>query len=248
MSPKIILARGERAEEDSVNIHFISCAPDERLSVACVHSGIGETGRASSIRRWPRERCREGRSTPVSLVKPAVIASQFASRLAQLKLIPTHAGVFRIVAATPAITQQAQATALGTLPCRLVAIVDELERKGLLERRPHESDRRSYALHLTEEGKATPCSAIGPESRSSLLQCGKGAGLVCKSCLDREPRLARSSLLACEVFCILRVTAAFVLRVLWIRTQRAAAARKGFPCCDDRLRRDPFLDPIDDCA
>jgi len=69
-------------------------------------------------------------------------ASQFAARLAQLELIPAHAGIFRILAATPAITQQALATALGTLPSRLVAIVDELESKGLLERRPHESDRR----------------------------------------------------------------------------------------------------------
>jgi len=91
-------------------------------------------------------------------------ASKFAARLAQLELIPAHAGIFRILAATPAITQQALATALGTLPSRLVALVDELESKGLLERRPHESDRRSYALHLTEKGKAT-LQAIGKVAR-----------------------------------------------------------------------------------
>ena len=91
-------------------------------------------------------------------------ASQFAARLAQLELMPAHAGVFSILAATPAITQQALATALGTLPSRLVAIVDELESKDLLERRPHESDRRSYALHLTEKGKAT-LHAIGKVAR-----------------------------------------------------------------------------------
>src|SRR5271165_1249475 len=91
-------------------------------------------------------------------------ASQFAARLAQLELIPAHAGVFRILAATPAMTQQALATALGTLPSRLVAIVDELESKGLIERRTHESDRRSYALHLTEKGKAT-LQAIGKVAR-----------------------------------------------------------------------------------
>jgi DNA-binding MarR family transcriptional regulator len=91
-------------------------------------------------------------------------ASQFSARLAQLELIPAHAGVFRILAATPAITQQALATALGTLPSRLVAIIDELESKGLLERRPHESDRRSYALHLTDKGKST-LQAIGKVAR-----------------------------------------------------------------------------------
>jgi DNA-binding MarR family transcriptional regulator len=91
-------------------------------------------------------------------------ASRFAERLAVLDLMPAHAGIFRILAATPAITQQALATALGTLPSRLVAIVDELESKGFLERRPHESDRRSYALHLTDKGKAT-LQAVGRIAR-----------------------------------------------------------------------------------
>ncbi len=99
-------------------------------------------------------------------------ASRFAERLAVLELIPAHAGVFRILAATPAITQQALATALGTLPSRLVAIVDELESKGLLERRPHESDRRSYALHLTDKGKSTlqAVGRVAREHQQTLLE------------------------------------------------------------------------------
>lgn len=91
-------------------------------------------------------------------------ASKFAERLAGLKLVPAHAGIFRILAARPAITQQALAMALGALPSRLVAIIDELESKGLLERRPHETDRRSYALHLTEAGRST-LQAIGRIAR-----------------------------------------------------------------------------------
>lgn len=91
-------------------------------------------------------------------------ASKFAGRLTELNLVPAHAGILRILAATPAITQQALASALGTLPSRLVALVDDLESKGLLERRPHESDRRSYALHLTEAGEAT-LQAIGRIAR-----------------------------------------------------------------------------------
>ena len=91
-------------------------------------------------------------------------ASRFAARLGQLELVPAQAGVLRILAAMPAITQQTLATALGTLPSRLVAIVDELESKNLLERRPHERDRRSYALHLTEKGKST-LQAIGKIAR-----------------------------------------------------------------------------------
>ncbi len=99
-------------------------------------------------------------------------ASRFAGRLAELQLIPAHAGIFRILAATPAITQQALATALGTLPSRLVAFVDELEARGFVERRPHDTDRRSYALHLTEAGQSTLQSIgrIGREHQKALLE------------------------------------------------------------------------------
>jgi DNA-binding MarR family transcriptional regulator len=86
--------------------------------------------------------------------------AKFGERLAELKLVPAHAGIVRVLAATPGISQQALASALETLPSRLVALLDELESKGLLERRPHDSDRRSYSLHLTEAGHAT-LQAIG---------------------------------------------------------------------------------------
>jgi DNA-binding MarR family transcriptional regulator len=58
-------------------------------------------------------------------------AAKFAERLEQLHLTPAHAGIFRILSATPAISQQALATALGTVPSRLVGLIDELESKGL---------------------------------------------------------------------------------------------------------------------
>ena len=116
----------------------------------------------------------QGRSGAAFLLAQlgAHAASRFAERLAVLELMPAHAGVFRILAASPAITQQALATALGTLPSRLVAIVDELESKGLLERRPHESDRRSYALHLTDKGKSTlqAVGRIAREHQQTLLE------------------------------------------------------------------------------
>jgi DNA-binding MarR family transcriptional regulator len=91
-------------------------------------------------------------------------AAKFGERLAELKLIPAHAGIVRVLAATPGITQQALASALQTQPSRLVALVDELESKGLLERRPHDSDRRSYSLHLTDAGHST-LQAIGRIAR-----------------------------------------------------------------------------------
>src|SRR5258708_22370912 len=98
-------------------------------------------------------------------------ATKFAERLAGLNLLPAHAGIFRILSSTPAISQQALAAAVGTVPSRLVGLIDELESEGLVERRPHETDRRSYALHLTEKGKSTleSISRIAREHRQDLL-------------------------------------------------------------------------------
>jgi|ERR1700761_1027654 len=80
--------------------------------------------------------------------------SRLTIRLAMLELVPAHAGILKILAGTPGMSQCTLAKALGTLPSRMVGYVDELERKGLLERRPHESDRRNNALHLTKAGQA----------------------------------------------------------------------------------------------
>jgi DNA-binding MarR family transcriptional regulator len=98
-------------------------------------------------------------------------ASKFAARLSEVGLVPAHAGIFRILSATPAISQQALATALGTVPSRLVALVDDLEKRGLVERRAHESDRRTYALHLTDKGRTTmeTISRIARDHRQDLL-------------------------------------------------------------------------------
>ena len=98
-----------------------------------------------------------GRSSPAFLLAQlgAHAASKFAERLREIELAPAHAGILRILSATPAITQQALANALGALPSRLVALVDELEQIGMLERRSDEDDRRRYALCLTEKGKST---------------------------------------------------------------------------------------------
>lgn len=82
-------------------------------------------------------------------------AAKFAERLRPLGLGPAHAGILRILEASPAITQQVLASALGSPPSRLVALVDELESKGLVERQENETDRRRYALWLTAKGRST---------------------------------------------------------------------------------------------
>lgn len=78
----------------------------------------------------------------------------FADGLHELGLAPPHAGLLRALAQRPGISQQELATELGVVPSRLVALLDALEEKDLVERRAREEDRRSHALHLTKDGTA----------------------------------------------------------------------------------------------
>ena len=94
----------------------------------------------------------------------AYASAQFAKRLEPLGFTPAHAGIFRIIAATPGLSQQDLALKLGMYASRLVAVIDDLEKRGLIERRASNMDRRLYALHLTKSGNEQ-LSAIGAIAR-----------------------------------------------------------------------------------
>ena len=79
-------------------------------------------------------------------------AGKFAERLEVLKLSPADAGIVRMLRMSPGISQQELAARLRIHPSRLVAIVDGLEKRKIVERRPNEGDRRLYSLHLTNSG------------------------------------------------------------------------------------------------
>ena len=80
-------------------------------------------------------------------------AHEFAARVSALDLTPPQAGLLRAIAVGPGRSQQALAQHLGTPATRLVALVDGLEQRGLVERRRNPDDRRLYAVHLTEAGR-----------------------------------------------------------------------------------------------
>jgi DNA-binding MarR family transcriptional regulator len=82
-------------------------------------------------------------------------AAKFAERLSSIDLAPQHAGILRVIGAGSGLSQQALAGALSIQPSRLVLLVDELEEKGLVERRDNREDRRVYELHLTAKGRRT---------------------------------------------------------------------------------------------
>jgi DNA-binding MarR family transcriptional regulator len=44
---------------------------------------------------------------------------------------------------------------VGIDPSSMVSTIDELEARGLVERRSHPTDRRAHALHVTPAGRRT---------------------------------------------------------------------------------------------
>lgn len=81
-------------------------------------------------------------------------AGLFADRVEDLGITPAEAGVIRIIARTPELTQRQLADHLGAAQSRVVALVDGLERKGLAIRTRSATDRRVHHLDLTEPGRA----------------------------------------------------------------------------------------------
>lgn len=79
----------------------------------------------------------------------------FAEALRPLELRPPHFGVLTLIDSHPGTTQAELVTRSLIDPSSMVAVIDELEDRGLAERRPHPSDRRKHAVHLTARGRKT---------------------------------------------------------------------------------------------
>jgi DNA-binding MarR family transcriptional regulator len=82
-----------------------------------------------------------------------VASRRFHQVLAPLGIEPRHFLLLRFVAREEGRSQQALGEMLQIPPSRMVALVDQLEQRGLLERRANPNDRRARALHVTAEGR-----------------------------------------------------------------------------------------------
>ena len=69
------------------------------------------------------------------------------------------------------VRQKELAIALSIEGPSLVRLLDNLERRGLIERREHESDRRARGIHLTRPGRdlAVRAAKVGGEIQARLL-------------------------------------------------------------------------------
>jgi DNA-binding MarR family transcriptional regulator len=98
-------------------------------------------------------------------------ASQFAERLGVLELSPSDAGILRLLRMAAGLSQQELASKLQIHPSRLVAILDNLEKRGFVERRANPDDRRLYSLYLTKDGEVVleKIGKVAREHQDALL-------------------------------------------------------------------------------
>ncbi|TWO72554.1 MarR family transcriptional regulator [Caenimonas sedimenti] len=77
----------------------------------------------------------------------------FLERMAPYGLKPVDFSVLSLVAHNPGITSRQLCAALGILPPNLVGMVNQFEKRELIERQPHPHDGRAMGLHLTSAGQ-----------------------------------------------------------------------------------------------
>jgi DNA-binding MarR family transcriptional regulator len=82
------------------------------------------------------------------------VFEDFARRFEALDLTPAQFSTLTVIAETPGLRQSDVAAALGVQPPNFVSLINELERRSLVERLRSGADRRAYALTLTEAGAA----------------------------------------------------------------------------------------------
>jgi DNA-binding MarR family transcriptional regulator len=93
------------------------------------------------------------------------VFEDFIRRFAALGLKPAQYSALLVIGENPGRKQSEIAAALGIQRPNFVAMLDELERRGLAERTRSATDRRSHALVLTEAGQRLLAVARAEQAR-----------------------------------------------------------------------------------
>ncbi len=116
------------------------------------------------------------------------VYQDFQRTFAELNIRPVQYAIISVIGCNPGLKQSQLSTALEIKRANIVALLDELEERGLATRSPVATDRRSYALHLTEKGmvllkklqelsvdeERRLASRIGQKGRDQLLELLRG--------------------------------------------------------------------------
>jgi DNA-binding MarR family transcriptional regulator len=99
---------------------------------------------------------------PFLLYRAAEASHALANQmLAPIGLTARQAGILTLITESGPMTQKALGTALRIDRTTMVALIDDLETRGLAERRRHPRDRRAFLVTATPLGQQAKTAAIG---------------------------------------------------------------------------------------
>ena len=90
-----------------------------------------------------------------------ILADRLFTSSQQLRMAPGHYTVLSLIMLNPGINQSKLAHSMYLDRSSMVPILDQLEKKGWIERKRPPNDRRSHALYLTSAGRAALKRAEG---------------------------------------------------------------------------------------
>ncbi len=95
------------------------------------------------------------------------ISQLLASRFETFGITPEQYSVLQRLAEQDGVTQKELATRAEKDQTNVTRILDQLERKGLIVRKPNEGDRRSFLVHGTEKGRRL-AAELAPVERKTI--------------------------------------------------------------------------------
>jgi DNA-binding MarR family transcriptional regulator len=121
----------------------------------------------------------------------AAVMRDLADALAEFDLRPSHFAALVAIDAEPGLKQQSVGKILAVRHPNLVALIDTMEARGLIERARAPGDRRSNALRLTAEGKALlkQLRKVEADHQAKLVAVLGEDGLA--ACLEALTKLSR---------------------------------------------------------
>ncbi len=103
------------------------------------------------------------------------VIGEFLEQMAIYDLKPVEFSVMSVVVHNPGVTSRQLCAALNILPPNLVGLIQILETRGLIERKPHPHDGRAVGIHPTDEGEALMMEA---EVTAKELEMNVGSKLT----------------------------------------------------------------------
>ncbi len=126
----------------------------------------------------------------------------FRRRIAYLGITPDQFTVMRTLLESGQITQRMLTESMSSDPNTVASLLERMEKSGLLERRPHEKDRRAHRLNLLPAGRrkyqeareiaiALQTEVLGalPESKQEeFLEHLAAVADACRSATEQSPK------------------------------------------------------------